>query len=147
MGSDLKQLFDVHIEFSRSHLVFPTIIGWVLVVLFGAIVVVYGPGLVRDFRSGKRSLSLSGGAFDKFRFLATIGLTIAYFQSMDVVGSLFPNKGYGFLIMSIPVVFLFSLLYVHGLTVRKLVVIGLNAVILPSLAWYVLKVLFRVSLP
>lgn len=147
MGSDLKQLFDVHIEFSRSHLVFPAIIGWVLVVLFGAIVVVYGPGLVREFRSGKRSLSLSGGDFDKFRFLATIALTIAYFQSMDLVGAFFPNKGYGFLIMSIPATALFSLLYVHGLTVRKLVVIGLNAVILPSLVWYILKVLFRVSLP
>lgn len=147
MGSDLKQLFDVHIEFSRSHLVFPAIIGWVLVVLFGAIVVVYGPGLVREFRSGKRGLSLSGGDFDKFRFLATIALTIAYFQSMDLIGAIFPNKGYGFLIMSIPVVFLFSLLYVHGLTRRKLVVIVLNAVILPTVAWYVLKVLFRVSLP
>jgi hypothetical protein len=147
MGSGFTQLFDVHIEFSQSHLVFPAIVGWVLVVLFAAIVVVYGPGLVREFRSGKRSLSLEGGDFDKFRFPATIALTIAYFQSMEVVGGFFPNKGFGFLIMSIPVMFLFSLLFVHGLTARKLVVIGLNAVILPSVAWYVLKELFRVSLP
>jgi len=147
MGSGFTHLFDVHIEFSRSHLVFPAIVGWVLVVLFGAIVVVYGPGLVREFRSGKRSLSLAGADFDKFRFVATIALTIAYFQAMDMVGAFFPNEGFGFLIVSIPVTFLFSLLYVHGLTARKLVIIGLNAVILPSLVWYVLKVLFRVSLP
>ncbi len=147
MGSGFTQLFDVHIEFSQSHLVFPAIVGWVLVVLFAAIVIVNGPALVREFRSGKRSLTVGAGNFDKFRFLATIALTIAYFQSMEMVGTFFPNKGYGFLIMSIPVTFLFSLLYVHGLTRRKLVVIGLNAVILPSLVWYVLKILFRVSLP
>lgn len=147
MGSGFTQMFEVQIDFSQSHLVFPAITGWVLVALFAAIVVVHGPAFVRDIRSGKRSLTLGGGNLDKLRFFGTIALTIAYFQSMEVVGTFFPNQGMGFLIMSMPVMFLFSLLYVHGLTARKLVAMGLNAVILPGLAWYFLEEVFRVSLP
>jgi hypothetical protein len=147
MASGLADLFKVHIDFQQSHLVFPTIMGWVLALLFAAIMAVYGPGLVRSIRGGKRSLSLRGISFDQFRFFATLALIIFYFQLMDVVGSFFPNQGLGFLFVSIPVMFGLSLLYVHGVTARKLVVMGLNAVILPSVAWYVLANLFRVTLP
>lgn len=147
MGSGFAHLFDVHIKFNESHLFFPTIVEWVLVVLLGAIVVVYGPAFVRDVRSGKRNLSFRGADFDKLRFFGTIVLTIVYFQSMDVVGQFFPNQGLGFLIMSIPFMFILSVLYVHGITRLRLAIIGLNALILPSIAWYTLENLFNISLP
>lgn len=147
MKSDILQLFKIHIDFDQSHLFFPTIVEWVLLVLFAAIVLIYGPGYVRDVRAGRKTLPFRGGPFDKLRFFGTLVLTVVYFQSMDVVGGFFPNEGLGFLFMSIPFMLVLSLLYVHGVTRRKLVIIGLNALIAPSIAWYTLENLFNISLP
>lgn len=147
MESDVSQLFKVHIDFDQSHLFFPHIVEWVLLVLFVAILVIYGPGYVRDVRAGRKKLPFRGVPFDKLRFFGTLVLTIVYFQSMDVVGGFFPNEGLGFLFMSIPFMFILSLLYVHGVTRRKLVMIGLNALIAPGIAWYTLENLFNISLP
>ena len=147
MTSAVSQLFKVHIDFDQSHLFFPHIVEWVLLVLFIAIVVIYGPGYFRDVRAGRKKLPFQSVPFDKLRFFGTLALTVAYFQSMDVVGDFFPNEGLGFLFMSIPFMLVLSLLYVHGITRRKLVVIGLNALIAPSIAWYTLENLFNISLP
>lgn len=147
MKSDFSELFKVHIPFNQSHLFFPHIISWLLVILLAAILVVYGPGFVRDVRAGKRDLPFRGGPFDKLRFFGTIALTIVYFQSMAVVGNFFPNEGLGFLFMSVPFMFILSLLYAHGVTWRKLMIISLNALIAPSIAWYILENLFNISLP
>ena len=147
MESDFSNLFKVTIDFDQSHTFFPTIVGWALLVLFVAIMAVYGPAYVRDVRAGRRNLPFRGIPFDRLRFFGTVILTIVYFQSMDVVGQSFPNQGLGFLFMSIPFMFILSVLYVHGVTRRKLVIIGLNALIAPSIAWYVLETLFNISLP
>ncbi|KEA63950.1 hypothetical protein ADIMK_1878 [Marinobacterium lacunae] len=74
-------------------------------------------------------------------------LVIVYFWSMDAVGQFFPNTGMGFLLTSIPFMLLLSLLYVHSLTRRVLLGIGLNSIIAPLAAWYVLGQLFAISLP
>ncbi|KEA64436.1 hypothetical protein ADIMK_1340 [Marinobacterium lacunae] len=66
---------------------------------------------------------------------------------MDAVGQLFPNTGMGFLLTSILFMLLLSLLYVHSLTRRVLLGIGLNSIIAPLVAWYVLGQLFAISLP
>ncbi|MBB4301045.1 hypothetical protein GGD81_000060 [Rhodobium orientis] len=137
----------VRIDFSQSHLFFPTIIHWILLVLAIAIALVYGPGLIREFREGKRRLLPKGSDVDVLRLGGTLILTVAYFVSMDWVGQFFPNRGLGFLIMSVPFMFGLSLLYVHGLTWRRFAVIGLSSTISPTVAWYTLAQLFHITLP
>jgi hypothetical protein len=84
---------------------------------------------------------------DKLRFVGTLVLTIAYFLLMDYVGAFFPTQGLGFLFVTIPFIFLLSLLYMHEVGRKKILAISLNALIAPALAWYVLAQLFNISLP
>ena len=147
MESEAPSLFKVTIDFDQSHLFFPTIVQWVLLVLLLAIFLIYGPGYIRDVRAGRKKLPFQGITFDHLRFFGTIGLTVVYFLSMDYVGEFFPNEGLGFLFMSILFLFVLSLLYVHGITRRKLTVISLTALITPTVAWHVLANMFNISLP
>ena len=143
----LSALPKVKVNFSQSQLLFPEIISTILVLLLLAIFVVYGIPWLRAIRRGERTRLGSVKDLDKLRFFGSIVLTIVYFLSMDYVGDFFPNMGYGFLFMSIPFIFLLSLLCVHGLTRRKLLALSLNALIAPAVAWYVLAQLFNISLP
>lgn len=147
MENEADSLFKISIDFDQSHLFFPSIVQWVLLVLLAAIFAIYGPGYIRDLRAGRKKLPFQGIPFDTLRFFGTVVLTIIYFQSMDIVGQFFPNQGLGFLIMSIPFMFILSLLYVHGITRRKLVAIGLTALIAPTVAWHTLENMFNISLP
>jgi hypothetical protein len=147
VGKWFESLLKVSIVFKDSHWFFPKIVLCVLLALLAAIVLVHGVPFLRDIRDGKRKVSFSIKPFDMLRFSGTILLTILYFVSMDYVGDFFPNMGLGFLFMSIPFMFVLSLLYVHALDRRKLLAMGMNAVISPVAAWYILARLFNISLP
>ena len=147
MDNDASSLFNVTIDFDQSHLFFPMIVQWVLLILLVAIILIYGPGYIRDVRAGRKKLPFQGIPFDYLRFFGTIFLTIVYFLTMDYVGEFFPNEGLGFLFMSILFLFVLSLLYVHGITRRKLIVITVTSLIAPTVAWHVLANLFNISLP
>lgn len=147
MDSGQSSLFQVTVDFKESHLFFPTIVIWVLLILLGAIFLIYGLPKLRAFLKGEKKIQWSTQDFDKLRFFGTIILTTAYFISMDFVGGFFPNMGYGFLLMSVPFIFLLSLLYLHEITRRKLVISLLNSVISPCIAWYVLAQMFNITLP
>lgn len=147
MGSGFTSLFKVSINFKESHTFFPTIVQWILLILLAVIIIVIAVPRIRDIRSGKRKVSFFTAGFDKTRFLGTILLTVIYFLAMDFVGSYFPNMGLGFLLMSIPFMIALSLLYSHDIDRKKLLWIGLNSVISPGVAWYVLGHLFNISLP
>lgn len=147
MGERINSLLSIKINFAESHTFFPTIIMWLLLFLLLAIVLVRGIPFLRDLRQGKGKISILAENFDKIRFWGTILFTILYFLSMDYVGSIFPNMGFGFLIMSMPFMFTLSLLYVHNFKRKKIIVISLNSIIAPSIAWYVLGNLFNISLP
>jgi len=147
MEDGFSSLFKIKIIFDDSHTFFPTIVFWVLVFLLGLIIIFNGIPYLRALSTGKRQLSFSVAHIDKLRLLGTLILTIAYFLMMEYVGTFFPNMGYGFLFVSIPFVFLLSLLYAHVITRRKIVVILMNAVIAPSLAWFLLAKMFNITLP
>jgi len=147
MAKWFSSLLKVHIDFKTSDTFFPTIVIWVLLSLLVLIFLVHGIPYLRDLRSGKRRLTLSLPHLDKLRFFGTLVLTVAYFLLMDYVGKFFPNTGLGFLFVSIPFIFVLSLLYAHRVDRRKLVAISLNALIAPGVAWYVLAKLFNISLP
>lgn len=138
-------IFSVAIDFDQSHLFFPGIIQWVLLILAVAIALVHGREFARNIRGA--SLLPDRDSFDVVRVFGTLGLVVLYFVSMNWVGQLFPNTGMGFLLMSIPFMIALSLLYVHDLDRKKLLVIVANAVLSPLVAWYVLAQLFFITLP
>ncbi|WP_029010489.1 tripartite tricarboxylate transporter TctB family protein [Azospirillum halopraeferens] len=143
MDGGLSSLLAVSVDFSESHLFFPRIVFAVLVVLFLAVLV-----------TKRREIAASAGRLrqevrdtDRMRLLGTIGLTVAYFLTMPVVGDVYPHSGLGFYLTSIPYLFLLSLLYLHVRRGRPLLIAAVNAVVAPSVAWYVLARLFNLSLP
>jgi len=147
MDTGILSLFKVAIDFDHSHLFFPKIVTWFLLLQLVVIFFVYGIPYIRDVRHGRRASPFSGIQWDNLRFFGTIVLTIIYFLSMDFVGEYFPNTGLGFLFTSMAFIFVLSHLYVHGLDRRKMLVLSLNALISPSVAWFVLARLFNISLP
>ncbi len=147
METESSSLFKVAIDFNQSQLFFPRIVLWVMVVLLALIFLVYGIPYLRAVAKGEKKPSFSMRHMDKLRFFGTLVLTIVYFLLMDYVGEFFPNMGLGFLFMSIPFMFLLSMLYVHNLDRKKFLAITLNALISPTLAWYILANLFNITLP
>ena len=143
----MSEMFTITIDFEQSHLFFPNIIHWMLLILVVLILVFEAPAYFREVRAGSKSLPFSKGPFDAPRFAGTLALTLAYFLAMPWVGSFFPNTGLGFLIMSIPYMAALSLLYLHTRDRKHLVRAGLNAVIAPVVAWFILAKLFAITLP
>ena len=142
-----SSLFQISIDFDQSHLFFPTIIFWLLLILLAAILIVFGIPFFRDLRSGKRKPSFFVENFDKLRLFGTLLLSVVYFITMDAVGMQFPSMGYGFLFVSMPFMFILSLLYAHNIDRKKLIVISVNSILAPGIAWYILGNLFNISLP
>lgn len=147
MNEGTSSMFQVLIDFDSSHTFFPIIILWLLAILVVMIAATHGRALLRDVKSGKRRLALLEQNFDRLRLFGSLALMVVYFVSMDMVGRLFPNMGFGFLFMSIPFMLCTSLLYVHDINRKKLILIGLNSLIAPGVAWYVLGYLFNITLP
>lgn len=147
MENGLSSLLKIKINFEESHTFFPTIVFWVLMALLLLIFVIHGIPYLRELKSGKKRFKPGIAHIDKLRLPGTLVLTVGYFLLMDYVGILFPNMGFGFLFVSMPFIFLLSLLYVHEISRRKIVIIILNAVIAPSIAWFVLARMFNITLP
>ena len=147
MESGLSSLSSVSIDFETSHLFFPHIIHWVLGVLFALVLVFNVVPFLAAVRRGERSLPILGESMDKFRFFGTLVLIVAYFQTMSMVGNFFPYTGYGFLFVSMVFLFLMSLMYMHTRTRRKVLTAAINALVAPTLAWFILARLFQITLP
>ncbi|WP_119306895.1 tripartite tricarboxylate transporter TctB family protein [Cohaesibacter haloalkalitolerans] len=145
--ADGNSLFKVSIDFSQSHLFFPNIIHWILLILAVLIALTSGPKLLRQMREKKKDDKQTGAPTDWVRLLGTLVLTIIYFSLMETVGDLFPNTGFGFLFTSIPFMFLLSVLFVHQPGRREFVTITLSSIISPAVAWYVLAQMFNITLP
>lgn len=133
----------VTIDFETSHLLFPTIIACILALL-GACV------LIRD----RKRLATTGKHWsdifekmDKKRFFVTLFLTVVYFSLMVPIGDIWPNTGYGFLICSIPFLFLAGMLFLHEYTKRTILPIVIVALIAPTFVWWLFTDLFFLSLP
>ncbi|MCB8887857.1 tripartite tricarboxylate transporter TctB family protein [Vreelandella malpeensis] len=144
MASDL---FDVSIDFETSHLFFPTLVHWILGGLLALILITKVAPFLAAVKRGERALPIVSESRDNLRFFATLALIPAYFALMAIVGDLFPYTGYGFLFVSMAFVLCMSLLYLHDWTKKALVIVVVNAVVAPSLAWFVLAKLFTITLP
>lgn len=133
----------VTIDFETSHLLFPTIVAVALAVLGLAI-------LVRE----RRSILASGAhwaeiisTMDKVRFFGTIALTLVYFSLMVPVGDIWPNTGMGFLLCSIPFVFLTGLLFLHNRSLRPVLTVAAVGLVVPTLVWWLFTEVFFLTLP
>lgn len=147
MESGLSTLLSVSIDFETSHLFFPRIIHWIMAGLFALILVMKVAPFMAAVKRGERTMPIIGEARDNFRFFGTLALIAAYFYFMAVVGDMFPYTGYGFLLVSMVFVLLMSLLYLHDWTKKALTIVVVNAIVAPSLAWFVLAKLFTITLP
>ncbi|MDN3520462.1 tripartite tricarboxylate transporter [Halomonas ramblicola] len=147
MESGLSSLLSVSIDFETSHLFFPTIIHWVMAGLFVLILVTKVVPFLAAVKRGERTMPILGEPMDGFRFFGTLVLIVAYFYLMAVVGNLFPYTGYGFLFVSMAFVLLMSLMYMHEWTKKAVTIVVINAVVAPSLAWFILAKLFNITLP
>ncbi len=147
MESGLSQLLSVSVDFETSHLLFPTIIHWVMAGLFLMILVTKVTPFLAAVRRGEKTLPIVGESMDIPRFVGTLVLIVAYFYLMSVVGNLFPYTGYGFLIVSMAFVPLMSFLYMHEWTRKSVIIVLVNAIVAPSLVWFVLAKLFQITLP
>lgn len=135
----------VSIDFDQSHLFFPRIIITLVLVLGLVIVVTQFRPAMRAIRSGRYQFFVKNADF--FRLIATLILIPVYFWLMDLIGTVLPNMGLGFLLASIPFMFLMSMLYCHEKTRRNVIIITANALIAPTFVWVVLYHLFLVSMP
>lgn len=147
MSQTLTSLLEVSIDFDQSHLFFPRLVLSLLAGMLVLIVALNYGRLVEIVRTRGAGLAFFEENADKFRLFSTLALVVAYFIAMDYVGQLFPNTGLGFLFSSMAFMFSLSLVYVHEVTRRVLLVISANALIAPLVAWYVLGTLFNITLP
>jgi hypothetical protein len=147
MEGQFLSLFDVSIAFEQSHLFFPKLITYILLGLLVIILISKRRRIPLALKQAGRAVLFAEHGFDRWRFFGTLVLIIAYFYFMAVVGDAFPNTGYGFLLTSIPFVFLLATLYVEDRSRKSLIIISVNSVVAPVLAWYVLSQLFRITLP
>lgn len=133
----------VTIDFQTSHLVFPTLIGAILLALGTAILITRRQAIAGAGQYWSQTLA----AMDKPRFFGTIALTLVYFLLMVPVGDIWPNTGMGFLICSIPFVALSGLLYLQERTKSAVTVLAVVAVTAPLLVWWVFAHVFFLTLP
>lgn len=144
---NFADLFKVNVAFNQSHLLFPSIVEWVLGLLLLAIAVVHGPQLLAQWRNGALKKRVTHWQVDKKRFFGSIVLTLVYFAAMEPVGIVYPNSGVGFLLSSILYGFALSLLFVHDNSRRKMVLMALSSVLTPAIVWLVFSHIFKITLP
>lgn len=147
MESAQSSLFNVSIDFGTSHLFFPHIIHWILAILFAFILVLKVLPFLAAVRRGERTLPIIGEPMHVGLFIGTLVLIAAYFYLMGVIGELFPYTGLGFLFTSIVFVFLMSLMFMGRKSRRKVITALVNAIVAPTLAWFILGKLFYITLP
>jgi len=150
MNNQSNGFLSVSIDFDKSHLYFPRIIVSILAILL--VIIIIRAVLERRCarRAGEKTepFHFFEKDYDKLRLFGTLGLAIVYFFSMDRVGRLFPNEGFGFLFTSIPFMILLSFLFVgKGKIKAHLIPILLSSVLTPLTVWIVLGQLFHITLP
>jgi Ca2+/Na+ antiporter len=139
MGS----LTHVTVNFATSHLIFPTLIAGILALLGLAILITRRHAIAGSGAYWRGILS----GMDRVRFPGAVALTVLYFLLMVPVGEHWPNTGLGFLICSVPYVFLTGALFLHRRGPRDLIPVAITAAVAPTLVWWLFTDLFFLTLP
>lgn len=143
----LSELLKIQMDFSRSHLFFPEIIQWILAGLLVLIAIAHGRELAAYWRTATPITRIRNWQFDRRRLLGSLILTPVYFVLMEPVGKIYPNGGIGFLLTSMAYGFALSWLFVRDNNRRKTILMALNALITPTIVWFVFSYVFHITLP
>lgn len=145
-----SDFLSISIDFEKSHLFFPRIIIGVIILL---LVIIGVKELVKRIRAGNLKESIKGFRFfeenyDKLKLYGSIVSVACYFYFMDIIGRFFPNQGLGFLITSIPFMFIMSFLLVgkENFKIHRTSIL-ISSVITPLFAWILFAKLFYITLP
>lgn len=133
----------VEVDFATSHLIFPTLIGIVLLLLGVAILITQRREVLASGAMWRETFA----RMDKPRFFGALILTVLYFSLMVPVGDIWPNTGMGFLLCSIPFVALTGLLFMHDRTLRGAIPVLIIALTGPLLVWWLFSDIFYLTLP
>ena len=128
----------INVVYSTEHLIMPTIIAVVLVVLLAAIIITEGMARVKN---GKGFFVKPGRFFredaDYFKLFGTLVLFAGYIFCMDIIG---------FTVTSIIFVFLFNCLYA-GVSKKALIPSIIISIVAPLLVSIAFGVIFKITLP
>ncbi len=133
--------FAASVDFDRSHLLFPTLVIWLLALLGLAILATRWRAIAGGLRGGGLGIA------DPMRFGGTLGLIVVYFLALPAVGRMFPNTGLGFLICSVPFVMALAVLFMDLRTRPTLIIAAATAILAPFGVWLVMARAFNISLP
>lgn len=146
--NNLYHLFDLTIDFKQSHLFFPKLISFLLLCFLILILIVNRNGIK------EKLIGLFNARHDEYvdkvnkkKMFLSVLLLCAYFFIMPYVGDISPNSGYGFLITTMPFIFLLSLIYIPELKKKELVIITINSLVSPISIWFLMGHVFGISLP
>lgn len=139
----MGNLTRIQIDFATSHLIFPTLVAAVLILLGLAILVTQRESVLGSGTMWRNTFA----NMDKPRFFGTLALTVAYFSVMVPVGDIWPNTGMGFLLCSIPFLMLCGLLFMHERSLRNVLPLAVVAVVMPLLVWWLFSEVFFLTLP
>ena len=139
----MGELTRVQVDFATSHLIFPTLIGVVLLILGAAILITQRGSVLASSAMWRETFA----RMDKLRFFGGLALTVLYFSLMVPVGEIWPNTGMGFLVCSIPFVALTGILFMHERTLRGVVPVLVVAIAGPLLVWWLFSDIFFLTLP
>lgn len=145
----LSEMLKVQVEFSQSHLLFPSLVQWLLLVLLALIAIVYGPQKLAQARAARAAGAppVARQPVDWKRLGGFLALTVVWFVAMEPLGRLLPNTGAGFLLSSIPYGLALSWLFVHDIDRHKWVLIAVSSVLTPLAVWAVFAYVFKITLP
>jgi putative tricarboxylic transport membrane protein len=132
----MKDLLTIDIQYSEYHIIFPKIIGTILVILLLAMGL---QALIKKFKGGKlKEFTFFDKDLHKLKFFGTIGLLIVYVFFLEIIG---------FIPSSIAFMFLLTALFRGDLKKNTLVVSAANAVVTSVLVWFFFGYLFDITLP
>lgn len=144
----LAEMLKVQIDFNQSHLLFPSLIQWLLLLLLGLIAIVHGPQQLAKARAARAAAEPAARKpVDWKRLGGFLALTVVWFVAMEPLGRLLPNTGIGFLLSSMPYGVALSRLFVHDIDRRKWLLIGASSVLTPLFVWAIFAYVFKITLP
>lgn len=137
-------MFNLKIDFSQSHWFFPKIIILCMVLMLFVIVIKERNAIISSIKGFSIDKVVNKKNAKSYYFVA---LVCVYILAMEYLGDVFPNTGYAFLISTIPFLFIIALLVEKSVTRKKLIIISINSIFSPVMAWLILGQMFAITLP
>lgn len=131
----MSDFFTIEMTYSEYHLIFPTIIISLLVVL-GVILLI--TNLLKKRKSEGFKFQFFTENYDKMKLYGTFVLLVIYGITLDIIG---------FVPSTIIFVILISLLYIGNVKKKAIMISITNSLATTFVFWYIFGQLFNITLP